>query len=56
MNKDIIAVKCPVCNGTQQVPIGFYEGNNYNLYQGNSTGNVMCRSCNGKGYLICEKK
>jgi DnaJ-class molecular chaperone len=47
MNK---AVLCPVCNGTGQVPSGFYNPGGQSItpvYE-------VCRSCNGKGYIALE--
>lgn len=43
--------KCPICNGTGYVPLGFYSG----FPTGASTTTVLrqetCRSCTGKGYI-----
>ena len=54
------AVKCPVCQGNGQVSNGFYtttstdeEGNL--LWTSASTASEVCRSCDGKGYIIVEK-
>jgi len=46
------AVKCPVCEGTGQVPSWFYSDK---TVRADSTivsiNSVTCRSCNGKGYV-----
>lgn len=42
--------RCPICNGTGNVPGGFY-----NSTGGTFISNVsieVCRSCSGKGYII----
>lgn len=40
--------KCPVCEGRQTVPAGFYDG----LATG--TAPEPCRTCNGKGAVAVE--
>lgn len=42
--------KCPVCNGKGTVPNGFYTTTN-DFYYSTTTGNEICRSCYGKGYI-----
>lgn len=39
---------CPVCNGRGLVPNGFYDTS----YSSSSTAPEICRSCQGKGYLV----
>lgn len=39
---------CPVCNGTQTVPSGFYDPS---IYQTLVFGQETCRSCNGTGVV-----
>ena len=43
--------RCPVCNGTGRVPLGFYNQTSGRW----TTGGIqdeLCRSCDGKGYVI----
>ena len=42
--------KCPVCNGSGQVPFGFYDpwywaGGTYFTFE-------TCRTCQGKGIIV----
>jgi hypothetical protein len=39
------ALKCPVCEGKQAVPAGFY-----------GDASVSCRSCDGKGYVLAPEQ
>lgn len=41
---NIVPYTCPVCQGKQTVPDGFYD-------ELPGTGRVVCRSCNGTGIL-----
>lgn len=45
--------KCPVCNGTGNVPMGFYYPY---PYRGNTTGGLteQCRTCRGSGIVWSE--
>lgn len=45
-----IITKCPVCNGTGKVPLGFYDLNSINNKLTPTWGEV-CRSCHGKGVI-----
>lgn len=40
------ALKCPVCEGKQTVPDGFYGM----FHEGQDR--IDCRSCDGKGYVL----
>ena len=49
-NESIIRPRiCPVCKGKKTVSAVFYDG----LETTNNTGLEECRSCLGKGYIIC---
>ena len=42
--------KCPVCNGTGLVPVGFYNPDPY--YSGSTNAAPeKCKSCNGTGIV-----
>jgi DnaJ-class molecular chaperone len=43
--------KCPVCEGSGQVPYGFYDSTGYD---GGATyfPNEICRTCQGKGIIL----
>ena len=40
------ALKCPVCEGKQAVPAGFYGAG----------AETKCRSCDGKGYVLAPEQ
>jgi hypothetical protein len=44
------ALKCPVCEGKQTVPLGFYETGHLEVER------QKCRSCDGKGYLLTDSR
>ena len=44
---------CPVCNGTGEVPVGFYQNG---IQGGGCTGMQSCRSCAGMGYVYVPEE
>lgn len=44
------AQRCPVCNGTGHVDSGFYNQTSGDW--SSAGGTEMCRSCNGKGFVV----
>ena len=51
--------KCPVCLGNGLVSNGYYNATRqeegYLLWTSGSTEPEICRSCNGKGYVIIDE-
>lgn len=43
--------KCPVCNGTGYVPLGFYSGFPARTSTTTAPMQETCRSCAGRGYI-----
>jgi DnaJ-class molecular chaperone len=43
--------KCPVCNGSGNVPCGFYNPIQYES-TGTYFGTEMCRRCQGQGTIL----
>lgn len=43
--------KCPICNGTGWVPLGFYNGFIAGTSPTTSPMQEPCRSCTGRGYI-----
>ena len=48
-------VTCPVCGGNGLVMNGFYNQTS-GVWTTGSTEPEMCRSCNGKGYVIVPEQ
>lgn len=43
--------KCPICNGTGYVPLGFYSGFPARTSSSTALMQEPCRSCTGRGYI-----
>ena len=52
--------KCPVCLGNGLVPSGFYSTTRQEdgclAWASGSTEPEMCKSCDGKGFIVVEPK